>query len=428
MAIQVKNLSKKSFSSITETNNEYLYLTNTLTRIDTKLAVADLYVIANSLGSGASLFAGEFTLNKLEFKSIAASDTIISVSDGDTIGIGVTSGNIDLSKCNNLTSLFLSTVNLTSNVGATVLPTANGGTNKSSAYAVGDVVYASATNTLAGLAGVATGNALISGGTNTAPSWGKIALATHVNGTLPIANGGTGTNTFTLNGVLYGNNTGAVAATSAGANGQLLIGGSGAPAFATLACSDSSIVFATGSNTLSLSTKITTLQNGSGTAALTVDGSGNLISQANATLTYKRPIVNVTGSTVSPTAAQSGSIFTLNLAGGITVTLPAAAAGLTYEFHVGTTFTGTFQIDAASSADTLQGLITMGPSLTGTATNAGATTMIAGPAAADHQYIASADTKGRMLGTRLKYTAITDAIWLVEGTAVTSGSCATPFS
>ena len=112
----------------------------------------------------------------------------------------------------------------------------------------------------------------------------------------------------------------------------------------------------------------------------------------------------------------------------MTITLPAAAAGLTYEFHIGTTFTGTLTINAASSADTLQGIITMGPSLTGTATNAGATTMIAGPAAADHQYIADADTKGRMLGTRLKYTAITDAIWLVEGTAVTSGTCATPFS
>jgi hypothetical protein len=45
---------------------------------------------------------------------------------------------------------------------------------------------------LAKLAGAAVGNALISGGVASAPSYGKIGLATHVSGTLPVANGGTG--------------------------------------------------------------------------------------------------------------------------------------------------------------------------------------------------------------------------------------------
>lgn len=65
-----------------------------------------------------------------------------------------------------------------------------GGTGQSS-YAVGDILYADTTTTLAKLADVATGNALISGGVGVAPSWGKIGLTTHVSGTLPIANGGT---------------------------------------------------------------------------------------------------------------------------------------------------------------------------------------------------------------------------------------------
>lgn len=38
---------------------------------------------------------------------------------------------------------------------------------------------------------VATGNVLRSAGTDTAPAWGKVALATDVSGTLPLANGGT---------------------------------------------------------------------------------------------------------------------------------------------------------------------------------------------------------------------------------------------
>jgi hypothetical protein len=60
----------------------------------------------------------------------------------------------------------------------------------------GDILYASASNTYSNLAGVATGNALISGGVSTAPSWGKIGLTTHVSGTLPEANGGTGFTAF----------------------------------------------------------------------------------------------------------------------------------------------------------------------------------------------------------------------------------------
>jgi trimeric autotransporter adhesin len=72
----------------------------------------------------------------------------------------------------------------------TALPAANGGTDQTS-YAVGDLLYASGATALSKLAGVATGNALISGGVTTAPSWGKIGLTTHISGTLPIANGGT---------------------------------------------------------------------------------------------------------------------------------------------------------------------------------------------------------------------------------------------
>jgi len=83
----------------------------------------------------------------------------------------------------------------------------SGGTGLS-AYTTGDIIYASATNTLAALADVATGNALISGGVGVAPSWGKIGLTTHVSGTLPVANGGTGQTTYTDGQLLIGNTTG----------------------------------------------------------------------------------------------------------------------------------------------------------------------------------------------------------------------------
>jgi hypothetical protein len=115
--------------------------------------------------------------------------------------------------------------------------------------------------------------------------------------------------------------------------------------------------------------------------------------------TIKAAVTSITDSTKTVTAAESGTIFTLNRAAGITVTLPAATAGLTYEFHVGTTFTGTMQIDAASS-----------------------------PAAADHQIVADGDTKGRFIGGMIKYTCITDSKWVVTGYLFGDGTAATPFT
>jgi len=96
---------------------------------------------------------------------------------------------------------------------AGTLAAANGGTGQSS-YAVGDILYASTTTALSKLADVATGNALISGGVGVAPSWGKIGLTTHVNGTLAVANGGTGATT--ANAALTNLTTYATTATAAG--------------------------------------------------------------------------------------------------------------------------------------------------------------------------------------------------------------------
>jgi hypothetical protein len=84
----------------------------------------------------------------------------------------------------------------TGTLGATL-----GGTGQSS-YAVGDLLYADTTTSLAKLADVATGNVLLSGGVGAAPSYGKVALTSAVSGTLPVANGGTGSTTSTGSGAV----------------------------------------------------------------------------------------------------------------------------------------------------------------------------------------------------------------------------------
>jgi hypothetical protein len=99
----------------------------------------------------------------------------------------------------------LSGVSLTTQVSG-VLPAVNGGTGQS-VYAVGDLLYASTTTALSKLADVATGNAIISGGVGVAPLYGKIGLTTHVSGTLPVANGGTGVATLSSGYLVKGNTT-----------------------------------------------------------------------------------------------------------------------------------------------------------------------------------------------------------------------------
>jgi len=115
-------------------------------------------------------------------------------------GISVTNGSGTISVANTgVLSFSADTTGLTPStpttgnvvLGGTLLAK-NGGTGFGS-YAIGDLLYANTTTTLAKLPDVATGNALISGGINTAPSWGKIDLTTTVSGILPVANGGTGT-------------------------------------------------------------------------------------------------------------------------------------------------------------------------------------------------------------------------------------------
>ena len=93
-------------------------------------------------------------------------------------------------------------------------------------YAVGDILYADTTSTLAKRAAVAAGSALISAGVNTAPVWGQVSLSSTVTGTLPVANGGTGV--ATLTGIAKGNGTGVFTAAT-GSDITALIGSSAVP-------------------------------------------------------------------------------------------------------------------------------------------------------------------------------------------------------
>jgi len=113
------------------------------------------------------------------------------------------------------------------------VPPANGGTGLAS-YAVGDLLYASGATAIAKLPDIATGNVLISGGVSAAPSYGKVGLTTHVNGTLGLANGGTNSTATPVAGSVIVGTGSAMAATAAGTAGQVLTSaGAGTPTWAT---------------------------------------------------------------------------------------------------------------------------------------------------------------------------------------------------
>ena len=150
-----------------------------ITSIDGTAAGLSATLVATSGGTGQSTYAIGDLLQG------GATNTLTKLA-------AVATGNVLLSGGVTTASAW-GKVGLTTHVSGT-LPIANGGTNLTT-YTTGDIVYASASNTLASLADVATGNALISGGVGVAPSYGKIGLTTHVSGTLPVANGGTGTAT-----------------------------------------------------------------------------------------------------------------------------------------------------------------------------------------------------------------------------------------
>ena len=156
---------------------------------------------------------------------------------------------------------------------AGTLAVANGGTNITS-YAVGDLIYASGATTLSTLADVATGNALISGGVTTAPSWGKIALTTHISGVLPTANGGTNLSSFTSGGAVYATSTSVLT------TGTLPVasGGTGITSFGTgVATALGSNVTGSGSIVLSAGPTLTgTLAAATITASSTITGSSTI--------------------------------------------------------------------------------------------------------------------------------------------------------
>ena len=228
-------------------------------------------------GSGITIGNGAGTIS-------VTNSGVLSILAGSGISASTPAGNVTVTNTGVLSFAGGSTglTPAAATVGAVslagTLVAGYGGTGLNT-YAVGDIIYASGATALSRLADVATGNALISGGVTTAPSWGKIGLTTHVSGTLPIGNGGTnGTATPTAGAIAYGTGS-AIAYTAAGTTGQVLTSATaGTPTWTTPTTGTVTAVSVVSANglagsssggatpALTLSTTITGLLKGNGTA------------------------------------------------------------------------------------------------------------------------------------------------------------------
>tara|TARA_R110002167_G_scaffold113626_8_gene286868 strand:+ start:583 stop:2247 length:1665 start_codon:yes stop_codon:yes gene_type:complete len=230
-----------------------IYVVNETADTDNKLQLNTLFPTISDNGSaGQLLHTGSLTnLTQINLKKIATASTSSGAltatthADGHLL-ISLVEASLNLANCSNSSSGFITTVNLATNVGSTILPVANGGTGAAS-LTDGGILLGSGTGAVTAMAVLAKGSIIAGDGTTdpavvTVGTNGYLLQADSTAGagvswlqTLPVANGGTGATTLTANGVLIGNGTSAVTSVALATKGQILVGdGTGNPSALTV--------------------------------------------------------------------------------------------------------------------------------------------------------------------------------------------------
>jgi hypothetical protein len=142
------------------------------------------------------------------------------------------------------------------------------------------------------------------------------------------------------------------------------------------------------------------------------DRSANVVTETSASLTVTE-------------ALHHNKIIVLDRAGGIAVTLPAAAAGLRFRFIVKTTFTGAASIKSVAGTD-----IMIGHALMGNNTD---NTVVDWPAVAADTFdtidlLGTSNSTGGMAGQEIEIIGLAAALWFVTIRGDAAGTEATPFA
>jgi hypothetical protein len=188
----------------------------------------------------------------------------------------------------------------------------NGGTGQTT-YTTGDILYSSATNTLAKLAGNTTITPKYlrqvgTGAVSQAPTWETLDAGDVTSGTLAVARGGTNLGSYTTGDLIYASGTTTLAALADIATGNVLLSGG-----AGVAPSYGKVVFGThtsGINSVSEGgtgvATLTGLAYGNGTAAFSAATASEVVTVIGTTA-----VTNATNATNATTAAScSGNALT----------------------------------------------------------------------------------------------------------------------
>lgn len=189
-----------SLSTLAKTSvsaNDYLLIANSSVPTNYKFLASDFFPSMSTLGtSSEALFVSVTNKNTLNFKGIKSVSSLLKVAtSSNNITLQFDESLLDLALCDNSTSAFLSSVDLTADV----------------------------------------------------------------TGTLPVANGGTGATTLTSNSVVLGNGTSALTALGVATDGQLIVGRTGlSPVLATLTAG-TNVTITNGSGSISIAANLSTL-------------------------------------------------------------------------------------------------------------------------------------------------------------------------
>ena len=122
------------------------------------------------------------------------------------------------------------------------------------------------------------------------------------------------------------------------------------------------------------------------------------------------------------TSNDSGKVFVLSVAGGLTVTLPSAAPGLNFKFVVGTTFTTAGLINTAATDELYVGTLMLVDPATATDMNA-----FSADVSNDDTIDLGSAAQGWLQGGWFNLVATSSTTWHVDGQLVGDGTLATPF-
>ena len=226
----------------------------------------------------------------------------------------LSTANVDLTNERNIGALSTGFVKITTVAGvatpsstATVpvadisgtLPIANGGTNSNTALSGQSIVVSDGTRIVQGAAG--TASTLLHGNAAGAPTYGAVALASEVSGTLPVANGGTNSGTaLSGSSIMVSNGTGVVQG-SAGTTTTVLHGNaSGTPTYGAVSLTadvSGDLPFANLAQGAGTSVLGVTGGSTADVASIAASADGQILTRAAGALVWSlAPIIRVAGS------------------------------------------------------------------------------------------------------------------------------------